>query len=72
MKYLGSPFSIQNTDGRDWLVSWQDVIADAENGENVSFTVAIPRQADLSIESVQKYALKRGVELLQQAIRNLD
>ena len=72
MKLLGQPFSIQNTDAHIWLVSWQGAVADTATGEAVSFTVAVPRQADLSIEAVQKYALKRGVELLQQAIRNLD
>lgn len=67
MKYLGSPFSIQNTDGPDWLVTWQDAVVTTPMGETVSFTVAIPRSANLSMAEVQKYALKRAVELLRTA-----
>ena len=70
MKYLGSPFSIQNTDGPDWLVSWQDAVVTTPTGETISFTVAIPRSANLSMAEVQQYALKRAVELLQNAIRH--
>lgn len=64
MKLLGMPFSIQNTDGPDWLVTWQDAVRTTQ-GESISFTVAIPRRADLSIAEVQRYAAKRAVELLQ-------
>lgn len=74
MEYIGQPFSIQNT-SEGWLVSWDDAVVertDAEILERVSFTVLIPRRAQLSIQEVQTYALKRAAELLQRAIRVFD
>lgn len=73
MKAIGQPFAIQNTDA-GWLVTWADAVRDGtadEIRERVSFTVLIPARADLSIEEVQTYALKRAVELLQDGIRAL-
>lgn len=71
MEYIGQPFSIQNT-SEGWLVSWDDAAVtrtEHEILERVSFTVLIPRQASLTIEEVQTFALKRAVELLQRVIR---
>lgn len=71
MEYIGQPFSIQNT-SEGWLVSWDDAAVERtqeEILERVSFTVLIPRRANLSIAEVQTYALKRAEELLQNAIR---
>jgi hypothetical protein len=76
MEYLGQPFQIQNTADRGWLVTWSDAIGvrteDGEPVESVSFTVALPRRADLTIAEVQTYALKRAVELLQVLIRDRE
>lgn len=72
MELLGTPFIIQNTKGRQWLVTWNDAVTHGtkdEVYERISFTVSIPRKANLSIEEVQVYALKRAEELLQVAIR---
>ena len=72
MEYLGQPFSIQNTVDQGWLVTWNDVAlhrVDDEVIESISFTVALPRNANLSIAEVQTYALKRAQELLQVQIR---
>lgn len=70
MEFLGSPFRIQNTT-EGWLVTWEDAVShgpkDAPN-EFVSFTVMLPRRADLTIAEVQTYALKRAAELLQHVI----
>lgn len=68
MANLGQPFSIQNTNGNSWFVTWRDAV-ESSTGETVSFTVEIPRSANLSVAEVQRYALKRAVELLQIAIR---
>lgn len=68
MENLGEPFSIQNTTGADWLVTWRDAVTLRATGESVSFTVAIPRNAELSISEVQRYAMKRAVEILQRVI----
>lgn len=72
MKFLGQPFTIQNTVEHGWLVTWTDAVVhrtDGEEIESISFTVAIPRSANLSISEVQTFALKRAEELLQVAIR---
>ena len=68
MANLGQPFVIQNTDGPTWFVTWNDA-ATSSTGEAISFTVEIPRGANLTLAEVQKYALKRAVEILQVAIR---
>ena len=68
MAFLGQPFSIQNTDGPTWFVTWQEAVR-TSTGEGISFTVEIPRSANLTMSEVQTYALKRAAELLQEAIR---
>jgi hypothetical protein len=72
MEFIGQPFSIQTTTGPSWLVTWRDAVRHTVEGElleTVSFTVAVPRNGDLSVSEVQTFALKRAVELLQMAIR---
>lgn len=73
MKLLGTPFIIQNTEGPDWLVSWHDAIThrneDGQTLETVSFTVKIPKRANLPVAEVQRYAVKRAIELLQDLDR---
>lgn len=67
MKNLGRPFLLQNTD-EGWQVTWSEAVritSDFETKESVSFTVVIPRRADLTIEEVQTFAVKRAMELLQ-------
>jgi hypothetical protein len=68
MENLGEPFSIQNTTGPYWYVTWDDAVR-TNTGEAVSFTVRIPRSAHLTVEEVQRHAQKRAVELLQIAMR---
>lgn len=73
MELLGQPFIIQNTVEHGWLVTWNDVALHRSNGEvfeSMSFTVALPRNANLSIAEVQTYALKRAAELLQVVIQS--
>lgn len=67
MEFLGEPFSIQNTNGPNWYVTWTAALTTSE-GEAINFTVKIPRSANLSISEVQTYALKRADELLQRMI----
>lgn len=67
MNLIGQPFVIQNTNGLDWLVTWDRAIS-SDDGEQVSFTVAIPRRADPTIQAAQRLALERAVYLLQQAL----
>jgi hypothetical protein len=67
LELLGSPVVLQNTTGKDWLVTWAPAVTTSV-GELVSFTVAIPRKAELSIAEIQRFALKRAVEILQDAI----
>lgn len=73
MNLLGQPFEIQNTTGAHWLVTWRNAVLitneAGETLESVSFTVAIPRRTELTIEELQRYALKRAEELLQERIR---
>jgi hypothetical protein len=73
MEILGQPFLIQNTTGPNWLITWQDAaLITNEAGdtlESISFTVSVPKRAELTIEELQRYALKRAVELLQERIR---
>lgn len=73
MEYLGQPFMIQNTADHGWLVTWNDAVAHRSSAgeiiETISFTVAIPRSANLSISEVQIYAMRRAEELLQSAIK---
>lgn len=73
MEYLGQPFAIQNTADHFWLVTWGDAVSiKTESGlqvESVSFTVSIPKRANLTIAEVQRHALKRAVELLSQQIK---
>lgn len=71
MAKLGQPFVIQNTDGPTWFVTWTDAVK-SSTGETVSFTVEIPRRADLTLAEAQSYAMKRAVELLQYAIPKQD
>ncbi|NDZ11515.1 hypothetical protein C7T35_01280 [Variovorax sp. WS11] len=71
MEFLGQPFGIQNT-SEGWLVTWNDAVLHGPKGapdESVSFTVLLPRRADLTIAEVQTYALKRAAELLQHMIQ---
>lgn len=68
MKPLGAPIVIQNTDGPQWFITWNDAVAHTV-GESVSFTVAVPRSANLSISEVQRYAIKRAIELLQETLK---
>lgn len=68
MENLGQPFLIQNTT-EGWQVTWTEAIkvgTALEVKESVSFTVVIPRRADLTIEEVQLFAVKRAIELLQK------
>ena len=73
MELLGQPFEIQNTTGPSWLITWRDAVhITSEFGdtlESISFTVSIPKRANLTIEEVQRHALKRAEELLQDRIR---
>ena len=71
MKLIGTPFTIDGTD-QGWLVTWPDAVkhgALPEQPERISFTVLLPRRADLTIAEVQTFAMKRAEELLRQAIR---
>ncbi|WP_158534259.1 hypothetical protein [Paracidovorax avenae] len=68
MANLGQPFVIQNTDGPTWFVTWRDAV-ETPAGETVSFTVEIPRSANLTLGEAQRFAMKRAAELLQIAIR---
>jgi len=73
MELLGQPFVIQNTVEHGWLVTWNDAVKQTKDGEvfeAISFTVALPRSADLTIGEVQTFALKRAAELLQEVIRH--
>lgn len=67
MELLGQPLSIQNTDSRNWLVTSPSAVS-TSGGETISFTVAVPRDGDLSIAEIQVKALRRAVELLTLAI----
>jgi hypothetical protein len=72
MEFIGQPFIIQNTVDHNWLVTWRDAAVHPMDGapvESVSFTVALPSRADLSIREMQTFALKRAMELLQLKIR---
>lgn len=69
MKIKGQPFSIQATDGRDWLVTWTPV--DAADGHHISFTVAIRGQDDLSVREAQKRATARAAEMLQEIVAQM-
>ena len=69
MKLLGQPFSIQNTDGPNWLVTWPDAATDRDNGDTVSFTVSIPRNAQIPMHEVQRVALKQAIQMLQAAMQ---
>ncbi len=72
MNLLGQPFVIQNTADRGWLITWTDAVlfrSDGEVIERVSFTVALPKRADLTIAEVQTYAVKRAMELLRALIQ---
>lgn len=65
MKLLGQPFVLQNTDGPDWLIT-SDAAVTTSQGESVSFTVAVPRRADLPVVELQRLAVLRAKELLEQ------
>jgi hypothetical protein len=67
MENLGQPFVIQNT-SEGWQITWTDAVkhgTELETKERVSFTVLVPRRANLTIEEVQTFAVKRAMELLQ-------
>lgn len=71
MKSIGQPFNLHNT-SEGWLVTWPDAVRHGPEGapnESVSFTVLIPRKANLTIQEVQTYALKRAEELLHTVIQ---
>lgn len=71
MENLGQPFSIQNTT-EGWQVTWLDAVkhgTEFETRERVSFTVLIPRRANLTIEEVQTFAVKRAMEVLQALVK---
>ena len=67
MNFLGTPISIQNTDGRNWLVTWKDVVT-TDAGESVSFTVAIRRDGNMTITDMQQHAVRTAIELLQATL----
>jgi len=67
MQVTGQPFVIQNTTGPEWLIFWEALLPTESTLERISFTVAIPRRADLPIDEVQRHALKRAAELLRRA-----
>lgn len=73
MKLLGQPFIIQNTT-EGWVVQWTDAVRITDQHDNtlesVSFTVRLPRKADLTIEELQAFAVKRALELLQMPHRH--
>lgn len=73
MKSLGQPFVVQNTD-LGWQVTWTDAITHGTeaqpDNERVSFTVMLPKRAELTIAELQTFALKRAAELLQVLIRH--
>ena len=71
MKLVGMPFSIQNTDGQHWLVTWQNA-AHNPDGESISFTIAAPKNSGLSVADIQQFALRRAIELLQGGLRKQD
>ena len=68
MKLLGQPLIIQNTTA-GWTVQWTDAVRVTDEHDNtlesVSFTVRPPRKADLTIEELQQFAMKRALEILQ-------
>lgn len=75
MELLGQPLIIQNTAEHGWVVTWTDAVrhwSGDELVETVSFTVALPRRADLTIAELQTFAMKRAAELLQVAIRDRE
>lgn len=72
MEALGQPFVIQNT-SEGWRVTWTDAVlqgSETQIKESVSFTVMLPRRADLTIAEVQTFAAKRAVELLQDLLHS--
>jgi len=71
MELLGQPFVIQNTT-EGWPVTWHDAVTHGPKGapnEAVSFTVLLPRRADMTISELQTYAAKRALELLQDHVK---
>lgn len=73
MKLLGQPFVIQNTTA-GWIVNWTDAVRITDQDDNtlesVSFTVRLPQKADLTIQELQTFAMKRALELLQMPSRH--
>lgn len=65
MEIIGTPLTIQNTDGMHWLITWPDCLAGLEN---VSFTVAVPR-GELTIGEIEQQAIRRAIELLQMVLK---
>lgn len=68
----GEPFVIQSTEAHGMLISWTGPAVkrgDDEIGESISFTVLVPESPHLSLVEIQRYALKRAAELLQEGIR---
>lgn len=63
MKLVGQPLIIQNTDGNSWMVTWENAVT-SSTGETISFTVEVPRSAEISVIDVQRLAIKRAAEML--------
>lgn len=69
MKPIGQPLVIQNTQDLGWLVTWDDAVTSSneagEVSERVSFTVAVKRDPNATLQQVQDRAVMRALELLQ-------
>ncbi len=64
MKLINPRVTVQNTDAKKWLVSFEN---DFGGGEIVAFTVALekPSERDQSIVAMQYAAVARALDLLR-------
>jgi hypothetical protein len=67
----GKRLVIEATDGPTWLLSWDNAVSTSSD-ERVSFTIAIPSHAGLTVTQAQVYALKRAQDLLGLVIAEAE
>ena len=71
MKTIGGPVSIQNTDAGHWLVTCDPALTSTD-GEHMAFTVAVPRQPNLTVGNLQLAAVRQALARLQSIEKALS
>ena len=65
MEIIKPRVTVQNTDGLEWLVTADDLVAGTNGIETISFSVLVPKGDD-SLPGLSRKAVQKAALLLQQ------